>query len=166
MQRPTFYQTHNESLDKFAKLFNETELFENLIMNPIEEETYRDDGVIFDQITNKRIGFDWEIRDRYFKNGHFEKPTLRQFERKIKKPEIDLSIQCDKTETAIIVAWHEDFKKEKPFIQRSITDFDYKEDALVRETPHFKVYRYDQIVQFKAMIQRAFHQNRFDHRIF
>lgn len=166
MQRPTFYHKHNQSLEKFATLFNREPHFPEMTIKPIEEETFRDDGFIIDTYTGKRIGFDWELRDRYFANGQFKFSTLRQFERKISKPEIDMSIQCDSTETSIIVAWHEDFKRGKSFIQPSFTDFDYKEDAMVRETSHFMIYLYDQISSFKAMLRRAFLSEAYDHSSF
>lgn len=166
MQRPTFYSKHNKSLEKFANLFNSEKKYPRLRIEPIQEETFRDDGFIIDAHTNKRIGFDWEIRDRYFSNCHFQLPTLRQFERKIIKDEIDISIQCDSTETGIIVAWHEDFKMGKRFIQPSKTDFSHKENAWVRETNHFRVYSYENISDFKEMLIRAFVNNQYNHNSF
>jgi len=166
MQRPSQYKRHNMSLDNFAKIFNNEPYYPNIIIKPIEEETYRDDGLIYEVNTQKSIGFDWEIRDRYFSNGNFYLPTLRQFERKVIKPEIDLSIQCDSTETAIVVAWHEDFKSGNSFVQESKTDYIYKETAIVRETSYFRVYTYEQVVEFKAMLHQAFTNNQYNHNSF
>lgn len=166
MQRPTFYSKHNISLENFAKLFNGERNYPLLKIEPIQEETFRDDGFIIDLNTGKKIGFDWEIRDRYFANCKFKLPTLRQFERKILKPEIEISIQCDSTETGIIVAWHEDFKNGNSFIQASRTDYSYKEKAKVRETYNFKVYSYEDISDFKEMLSRAFNNNQYNHNSF
>jgi len=60
--------------------------------------------------------------------------TLGQYEGKFIKPSIQLSIQCDSTETAIAVAWHEDFKKENKIKLTLDTDYSEKQFGTVRYT--------------------------------
>jgi len=156
MYRPSFYNKHDETMNSFAKLFNECKECSNLKMVPITKETFIDDGEIIDEKTGKRFSFDWEYRDKYFSNGIFKFDTLGQYERKIVKPSIQLSIQCDSTATAIAVAWHEDFKKENKIKLSLATDYSKKQYGAVRYTHAFKVYFYKDIVEFKKMIQRAF----------
>ena len=107
-------------------------------------------------IYRKKFSFDWEYRDKYFSNGHFVFDTLGQYERKIIKPSIQLSIQCDSTATSIAVAWHNDFKKENKIKLTLDTDYNQKQFGAVRYTHAFKIYMYEDISDFKEMIQRAF----------
>ena len=156
MYRPSLYSKHDETMNNFAELFNNCSTCSNLRMEPITEETFIDDGEFIDINTGKRFSFDWEYRDKYFSNGNFAFDTLGQYERKIVKPSIQLSIQCDSTETAIVVAWHEDFKKENKQKLNLSTDYSEKQFGAVRYTHAFKVYMYTDIDEFKRMIQRAF----------
>ena len=165
MYRESKYEISAKSLKYFAELFNEEDKFPHIKIYPIEEETFIDDGYIKNELTGQKIGFDWEIRDKYFENGVFRFDSLGQFERKIIKPSIELSIQCDKTQTAVIVAWHQDWKKENPEIKHLSTDH---EDQIgkVRYTKFFKIYKYSDIENFKKMIAYAFATNKFDHSVF
>lgn len=156
MYRPSLYSKHDETMNSFSELFNNCEVCKNLVMRPITEETFIDDGEFIDTNTGRRFSFDWEYRDRYFSNGVFKFDTLGQYERKIVKPSIQLSIQCDSTATAIAVAWHEDFKRENKTKLSLATDYRKKQYGAVRYTHKFKVYFYKDIVEFKKMIQRAF----------
>ncbi len=166
MKRPSMYQKHEESLSRFVDLFNNTRDNYPVIMQIYQTENFRDDGVIVDSKTGKRITFDWEIRDKYFSRGKFKFSTLGQFERKIKKDEIGLSLQCDKEQTAVLVAWHQDWLKEKPQPVSLKTDSRNKEKGMVRMTRHFKIYPYANMVAFRAMIYRALRTGRYDHRVF
>ncbi len=148
MYRPSKYNKHNETLANFEKLFNSTVNYQNIIIKPIEEETFIDDGVILDLDTNQEIGFDWEYRDKYFSNCNFKFNTLGQFERKIVKPSIKLSIQCDSTFTGIAIAWHEDWIKENSVLLNLSTDT-IDEFGKVRYTKSFKVYSFEKIEEFK-----------------
>ncbi len=114
------------------------------------------DGEFVDENTGNSFSFDWEYRDKYFSNGIFDFDTLGQFERKIVKPSIQLSIQCDSTNTAIAVAWHEDFRRENRITRSLDTDYNDKQLGNVRYTHAFKIYLYTDISEFKEMIQRAF----------
>ena len=96
----------HEKIKKIEK-FNNGKDDLRLVMQIYNPETFRDDGVIVDTKTGKRIIFDWEIRDRYFTTGKFSFKESGQFERKLKKGEIGLSLQCDQDETAVMAAWHE-----------------------------------------------------------
>lgn len=155
------YNKHDQSLKKFAKLFNDSEHFQNIKICPIEQETFESDGEIVDHETNQSIGFDWEYRDKYFENCHFEFGSLGQYERKLRKPSIKISIQCDSTETGIAVGWHEDWLREDPINLNLATDSD-DEFGTVRYTKSFKIYSYENIKEFKAMLNRAFKNRRFN----
>jgi hypothetical protein len=156
MYRPSLYDKHDETMNYFAELFNSCETCPNLKMYPITEETFIDDGEFVDENTGNSFSFDWEYRDKYFSNGIFDFDTLGQFERKIVKPSIQLSIQCDSTNTAIAVAWHEDFRRENRITRSLDTDYNDKQLGNVRYTHAFKIYLYTDISEFKEMIQRAF----------
>lgn len=166
MWRPSKYQEHNLSLDKFKDLFNNCGYYNNIIINPIEEETFEDDGYIIDTNTQQKIIFDWEKRDRYFSNGKFRFDSLGQFERKIRKPQIKLSLQCDSTDTAVAVAWHEDWRRENRIDLNLSTDYINDEYGTVRYTKSFKIYKYSEMEQLKAMIQRAFDNNEYNKSTF
>jgi len=122
MKRPSMYQRHEDSLKSFVEKFNNAKDNLRLVMQIYNTENFRDDGVIVDTKSGKRITFDWEIRDRYFTSGKFAFKELGQFERKLKKGEIGLSLQCDRDETAVMAAWHEDWLKEKPRKKKLRTD--------------------------------------------
>ena len=128
-------------MKKFVDLFNNSSAYPNLKIEPITEETFIDDGNIVDIATNQSIGFDWEYRDKYFSNGKFQFSTLGQYERKIVKPSIKISLQCDSTETAVAVAWHEDWELEDVVALRLATD-SHDQFGKVRYTKYFKIYSY------------------------
>ncbi|MEW9078235.1 hypothetical protein [Terrisporobacter glycolicus] len=166
MWRPSTYAEHNSSLGRFEELFNNCSEYINLIIKPIEEETFEDDGCIVDLNTGKEIIFDWEKRERYFSNGHFKFTSLGQFERKIRKPQIHLSLQCDSTDTAVAVGWHSDWLRENRITLNLATDYEQDEYGTVRYTKSFKVYKYENIKELKAMIQRALDTNSLDKSVF
>lgn len=166
MKRPSMYQAHEDSLKKFTDLFNGCHDGLPMVMQIYQTENFRDDGVIVNTKTGKRVAFDWEIRDKYFSKGKFAFRELRQFERKIKKEEIGLSLQCDREETAVLVAWHEDWLQSKPISVQLATDYKWSEKNLVRDTTKFKIYSYDQMDVFRAMLFRALGKSLFNHRAF
>lgn len=108
MYRESTYEIHNETMDHFAELFNSCSECPNLEFIPNPEETYGNDGYIIDHDSGKSIGYDWERRDDHFKNGEFDFDTLGQYERKLIKDNIQISLQCDETDTAVAVGWHKD----------------------------------------------------------
>jgi len=91
---------------------------------------------------------------------------LGQFERKLKKDEIGLSLQCDKEESAVLVAWHIDFLKERQQTIPLDTDFGIKEMGKVRYTSHFKIFQYSKVPDFRKMIFYAIKNDIYDHTIF
>ena len=97
MKRPSMYNRHEANLKAFVEKFNNVKDDLRLVMQIYNTENFRDDGVIVDTKTGKRITFDWEIRDRYFTSGKFVFKELGQFERKLRKGEIGLSLQCDQS---------------------------------------------------------------------
>lgn len=166
MKRPSLYQQHEDTLKHFTDIFNNTKDGIPLVMQVYHTENFRDDGVIVNTKTGKRVAFDWEYRDRYFKSGIFRFKTLGQFERKIKKAEIGLSMQSDSDETAILIAWHQDFKREKEQKVTLKTDHNYREYGSVRYTNKFKIYKHIEITEFKRMVFRALKTDAYDHTVF
>ncbi|NQT96676.1 MAG: hypothetical protein HQ562_02940 [Candidatus Marinimicrobia bacterium] len=166
MKRPSMYQRHEDSLLKFTNLFNAVKDGLPLVMQIYQTENYRDDGVIVNTKTGKRVAFDWEIRDKYFSNGKFQFKELRQFERKIKKEEIGLSLQCDREETALLVAWHEDWLLSDPIPVKLSTDYKWSEHNLVRSTRHFKIYLYSDLKIFRSMLVRVLKSETYNHTVF
>lgn len=155
MYRPSMYNKHDESMFYFAELFNTCSVREEIEMRPNTKETYDNDGIFVNISAGIKIGFDWEYRDRYFTNCKFAFPTLGQYERKIRKSSIQLSIQCDSTQTGIAVAWHNDWMREMRETRSLATDYEEKEQGIIRYTNKFKIYSYQEIGSFKQMISRA-----------
>lgn len=155
MYRPSMYTKHDETMLNFAERFNKSPVCRNIEMRPNPSETFDNDGVFVDTNTNRTIGYDWEYRDRYFENCRLAFESLGQYERKLKKPSIQLSLQCDSTETGIAVGWHEDWLKEEKEKRALRTDSSWKEDGTIRYTTSFKIYSFAQMDSFKRMIFRA-----------
>ncbi|MFH1852627.1 MAG: hypothetical protein ABIA75_09805 [Candidatus Neomarinimicrobiota bacterium] len=166
MKRPSMYDRHEQSLRKFAELFNAVRDGLPLVMQIYQTENFRDDGVIVDTRSGKRITFDWEIRDKYFSRGKFEFSELRQFERKIKKAEIGLSLQCDREETAVLAAWHEDWLRSEPLPVRLSTDYRWNEANLVRSTRHFRIFDYEKMDRFRSMLAQSLATECYNHSVF
>lgn len=168
MYRPDTYDIHNSTLDSFAALFNSCESFPELTIRPIEQETGGNDGYLY--LNNVRLfGFDWERRDNYFHNGVFPFPTLGQYERKIQKNNIELSIQCDSQGEVLVAGWHDDFRREEP-VTRQIATSDPdspQNNAVLRYTEHFHVYHYaTEMAQLKRDLLTALYTNCLDHTSF
>lgn len=155
MYRPTLYSKHDQTMNGFANLFNRFPDYRHIEKRPNPVETYDNDGVFLDHLHKRKIGYDWEYRDRYFANCIFQYPTLGQFERKIRKPSIQISLQCDSTETGIAAAWHSDWKLEAQQHLDLRTDYEEKEKGTTRYTNKFKIYSYEKIGDFKRMIAAA-----------
>lgn len=162
MYRPSMYSKHDDSLSKFVEVLNACPEYPNIVIEPILTETYIDDGNIIESSSGNSIGFDWEFRDKYFENGEFKFSTLGQYERKIIKPSIKISIQCDSTESHVAVAWHEDWKIENVTKLHLSTDVELKEYGRVRYTKYFKIFSYEDIAEFKGMIYTAFQNKQFN----
>ena len=155
MYRPSRYGVHDETLARFQELFYSCPISPYISMHVNQRETYRDDGQFVDERSGRQIGLDWEYRDRYFKNCRLQFDTLGQYERKLEKPEIQISLQCDETETGIAVGWHYDWLRE-PAARRSLrTDYAQRENGGTRYTKKFKIYSYSDIGKFKRMLDYA-----------
>lgn len=154
MYHPTKYQAHNDSLDNFLSKFNSVaeEKGNNLKMEVREQENFRDDGFIISNENGKSIVFDWEKRFSYYNTYGFPFKTFGQFERKIQKEEIELSIQCSKDESAFCFAWHEDFLKEKIQYIRSVTGDGRYENTGKRFTEAFVELKYGELDVFHDII--------------
>lgn len=165
MYRPTMYSKHDESLAIFVDLFNNSPVCKHIVIEPNEYETYGDDGKIINLKTNEQFGFDWEFRDRYFSNGVFDFDSLGQYERKIIKPSIKLSLQCDSTQTSVAIGWHDDWLDEMQSKLHLLTD-SKKQFGTVRYTKKFIIIKYTDMDRIKIMINNAFVTRNFNHLVF
>ncbi|MBQ9277576.1 MAG: hypothetical protein IJ224_02970 [Lachnospiraceae bacterium] len=166
MYRPSKYDKHNETMEQFAKMFNDSKVCPNVKMRPNEEETYDNDGIFIDVETGEYIGFDWEYRDKYFSNGKLSFKEIGQYERKIKKPSIQLALQCDSTVTSVAAAWHNDFYNEDIETKSLSTDYAEKQIGDVRYTKKYKIYSFNEIDKFKHMVSRAIKKQLFSFEVF
>lgn len=154
MYRKSMYEIHNETMEVFVDLFNSCDECSNLVICPNPEETYGNDGWIIDNESGKKIGYDWERRDDHFKNGVFKYDTLGQYERKLIKDNIQISLQCDEDNTAVAVGWHKDWLEETKVKKELKTDSDKKQTGYARYTKKFNIYSYsDGISALKREIQ-------------
>ncbi len=166
MYRPSMYNKHDETMLRFAEIFNQSPVCRNIEMRPNPEETYDNDGIFIDINTNRSIGYDWEYRDRYFENCNFAFKSLGQYERKLIKQSIQISLQCDSTETGIAVGWHEDWLQEEREKRALLTDSSWKEDGSIRYTTRFKIYSFEQVDSFKNMVASAMQMHIYSSEIF
>lgn len=155
MYRPSMYNKHDETMWNFAERFNGSPVCRNIEMRPNPVETFDNDGIFIDINTHRSIGFDWEYRDRYFAYCNLDFDSLGQYERKLRKPSIKISLQCDSTETGIAVGWHEDWLQEEKERKALMTDSSRKENGFTRYTTRFKIYSFEQIDSFKNMVASA-----------
>lgn len=159
MYHPDKYSSHNEALEKFCETFNQAAVKEDdkIFMKPSDIENFREDGEIIYKPADKRILYDFEKRFSYFDEcNKFKFDTFGQFERKIQKPEIALSIQCSKDEKCFIIAWHEDYKKEKIVYLRSRTGSGGTEGTGKRFTKDYLQLSYAEMDKFYKILLKAF----------
>ncbi len=131
-------------------------MYSNIVMKPKEKEDFQCDGYFVNKNTGEKIGYDWEMRDRYFENGNFKFATLGQYERKISKDDIEISLQADSTQTAVAVAWHNDFKSNNVLNRSLSTDTEYKQQGQTRETSKFWIIMYEDVAILKKILHYAF----------
>jgi len=164
MYHPGKYSSHNESLKRFIEAFNRASerLGGRFVMEMRREENFRDDGVIRDRRTGKEVIFDWEKRHSYYERCGFPFKTFGQFERKIQKEEIELSIQCSKDERCFCIAWHEDFKKEEVRRVPTKKEDGTSENTGKRYTKKFLELRYTEMDKFYRILERAFDTGNFN----
>ena len=166
------YTEHNESLARFAAKFNS--IGDKDIQLKINEvENYYDDASFIYGFGDDAVSFkmDWQKRyEHYFRFKGFRFKDLWQWDRKMKKPEIFLSMQCSTDETGLLVAWHEDFSPDK--MRKSKTEKNGVEGwewQLTHITYNFMEYNTNTeegIIQIKNMIKRAFESRQFNFRAF
>lgn len=168
MYHPSKYKEHNQSLKRFVEKFNEVGLgIDSKIKMIVREyENYIDDAIIYDELTQQAFAIDWEKRHSYYETCGFPFETFGQFERKISKEEIKLSIQCSKDERCCCIAWHEDFKKESAENVNSVTESGIKENTPKRFTDKFIEIKYDELYKFHEILRKAFDQKKFNHEVF
>lgn len=167
MWRKSKYHISQASLEYFANAFNNLNEYKNIRWEYIRNETFGNDGYFLNIETGETLGFDWEIRDKYFIEDTFPFETFGQFERKMNENKsIKLSIQCSQQCSAIAIGWHEDFKDETVVNIKLATDSNVKQNGQTRYTKHFRVFKYDELVEFKALIKKAFDTKTYNHTIF
>lgn len=159
------YEKHNIALNNFIKIFNKTAINKGnkIKMYYQEKENYIDDGGIIYIPNDFKILYDFEKRfSYYYKCNAFKYKTLGQFDRKIRKPEIKLSIQCSKDEKCFMVAWHEDYFNERNLKIGSKTEICSKEYDGKRFTKDFIEISYQRMDIFYDILYYAFQKNVFN----
>jgi hypothetical protein len=168
MFHPDKYMPHNKALDKFISIFNSVSKKEGALLKMMQSEieNFREDGEIIFLPNGAKTLYDFEKRNRYYDTCGFSFKDFGQFERKIQKPEISLSIQCSKDEKCFCMAWHEDFKKEQIKYIGSVTGRGNKEYTGKRFTTAFKELKYSEMDQFYKILVKAFSSNNFNSSCF
>jgi len=168
MYHPDKYHPHNEALGRFCEAFNDVarNAGDLIFIRTSDTENFIEDGEIIYRATNKSILYDFEKRNSYYNTCGFPFLDFGQFERKIKKPDISLSIQCSKDEKCFCIAWHEDFKKETIKYIGSLTGYGNKEHTGKRFTKKFKELNYSEMDQLYQMLLKAFTSNNFNSSCF
>lgn len=159
------YEAHNEALKKFIEVFNEVAKSKGneLEMYHQKVENFRDDGGIIYRPNNMYILYDFEKRFSHYDScKKFKFKTLGQFERKLRKPEIKLSIQCSLNEHCFMVAWHQDFINESKQNIGSVTANGKREYSGKRFTKDFIELTYKQMDKFYDILIYAFQYNKFN----
>lgn len=169
LYHPDKYKKHNQALKTFVDGFNaiasskgsEIEMYIQNI------ENFRDDGGILFKKDNIQILYDFEKRFKYYDScGNFVFYSLGQFERKIRKEEIKLSMQCSTDEKCFLIAWHDDYVKEEKKKIGSATADGSKEYDGKRFTKDFIELSYDQFDKFYDILLYAFKNNSFNKNSF
>lgn len=166
MYHKELYNEHNESLDRFIKIFNSTNP-KNLLMIRKPVEDYKHDGLLIDMVSGNNFGFDWtKSQNILFNENGLKYQKLACINSKLNTKTSQLLITTDLQENQIAVSWHNDF------IEESVQYFTYmtKEGKeilrTIRYTQNFKTYTYNNIECFKNMIQEALDTQTFNHTIF
>ena len=165
MYHPDKYENHNTALKKFIGAFNKvaSQKGGKLEMYYQEVENFRDDGGIIYKPRRSRILYDFEKRFSYYDTcKKFKFASLGQFERKLRKPEIKLSIQVSTDEKCFMIAWHADYKKEERILLGSKTATGRKEYDGKRFTKDFIELSYGQFDKLYDILLYAFEKRAFD----
>lgn len=165
MYHSDLYNEHNESLDRFIKLFNSAEP-KNLLMIRKPVEDYKHDGLLINLETGHNFGFDWtKSQHTLFNQSNFIYKYLGCINTKLNTKSSQLFITTDCNEQQIAIAWRNDF------LQEPINYFSCIYDGQeifrkIRYTDKYKIYTYNNIKSFKEMINNALLLNKFNHTIF
>ena len=158
------YQEHNKALDRFVSVFNKNSNLNNYDLSMFVQkiENFRDDGWIKFPDSSS-VKYDFEKRFTYYPSyDEFQFKDLGQFERKIAKKEILLSIQSSSDETGFLFAFHSDFlREEKKFIS-SKTSTGYEKTAK-RFTKNFLEISYKDMAVFQKMLLNCYESKNFSH---
>lgn len=167
MYHAELYDTHNSSMEDFITLFNNSNTEKNLVMIANREETYKHDGLFIDLESGRTFGYDWtRSKSKIFRNGGLIYERLACIESKLKIPSSKLLITSDITESAVAVAWHDDFMKEQvdSFLFTAAGGETIKRQ--IRYTKNFRTYSYGNIAGFKLIIKRALDTQTYNQKIF
>ncbi len=164
MYFPKRYQEHNNALDRFVLDFNKHSSLNNFDLSMFVQkiENFRDDGWIKFPDSSS-IKYDFEKRFTYYPSYRkFQFQDLGQFERKIAKSEIVLSIQSSSDETGFIFGFHSDFLKEERKYISSKTSSGYEKTAK-RFTKRFIEVSYEDMVPFQKMLMNCYEYKKFSY---
>lgn len=169
MYHPNKYKEHDDSLNRLIKAFNEVaiKMGNEVQMYFQEQENFRDDGGIVYIETGQKILYDFEKRHNYYDTCKGLKfSTLGQFERKIAKEEIKLSIQSCSDESCLVIAWHEDYKSESKEFINSATENGENEKNAKRFTRDFIEIEYARLDILYLILVDAFKNETFNKKCF
>ncbi len=169
MYHSSKYEEHDKALNYLINEFNKVSLS---LGNEVEmyfqkEENFRDDGGVIHTRTQQKFLYDFEKRHNYYDSCNKLKfSTLGQFERKIQKDEIKLSIQSCSDESCFVLAWHEDYIKEDKAYINSATQDGVGEQNAKRFTKDFVEISYAQLDVLYYIFKDAFEYNNFNKKSF
>ncbi|WP_418178993.1 hypothetical protein ACNSOO_08705 [Aliarcobacter lanthieri] len=169
MYYPNKYEEHNIAQRKLIEIFNQTanKLGSEVEMYFQEHENFRDDGGIIYKSTGEKILYDFEKRHTYYNTyKNFRFTELGQFERKIQKNEIKLSVQISTDESGLILAWHEDYVRKNVNYIKSKTEDGKGEINGKRFTSDFIEISYKNIEIFYHILVKAFKEKKFNKESF
>ena len=165
MYHPNKYQEHDKALNYLIVNLNKVaEKFGGEVqMYFQEQENFRDDGGVIFLNSGEKFLYDFEKRHSHY-NGckELKFDTLGQFERKIQKKEIKLAIQSSTDEKCLILAWHEDYKKEEKEYIKSATENGNGESNAKRFTKDFLEISYDNLEIMYYIFIKAFKTDNFN----
>ena len=154
MYYPDKYDDHNNALKRFINIFNDhgRKYGCSILMHYHTKENYKDDGIVIYRPAMRSIGYDFEKRHTAYQcYGKHTFKKLSQFERKLVKPMIDLSIQCSTNEDAVLIGWHSDFLKSPIETYKAKTKDGFEKQMRCRSTEHFREYSYSDRGEQKGM---------------
>lgn len=169
MFRPSTKDIHDETMFEFCEIFNNSEIYKDIVMSPhFPKETYVDDGVFEDVKTGQKLRFDWAYNDSsiFEKDGKFKYEKISVFDRKKKKGEgIQIVVQCDKNLNWVAAVWQKDYSIGER-VQRTVKKDSGHRIDFFWETAAFRTYSFNNVEYFKSMIAHAIKFQTYSSKIF